>query len=131
MRCQHFNMFDHSICYSTALLFFPPGNRNVGECGCVYLMKLWHVTSVICHVCWNNQNFGVGEGKHDPANIIMDVKIQPEGDASNQNNQINLNKETKIFFIVLILTFNFMSTLPSENSYTVKTNKILSKCYSM
>lgn len=25
------------------------------------LMKRWHVTSVICHVCWNNQSLTVAE----------------------------------------------------------------------
>ena len=75
---------------------FSLGDVSAGKRGHVHLMKCWHFISVICHVCWNNQNLNVEEGKHNPSNIIVNVKIRPEGDkASNQNNEMNLNGETK------------------------------------
>lgn len=100
MRNHHFNMFDQPVCFPAAS-HVTLEDGGAGKCACVHLMKRWHVAFVICHVGWNNQNHGEGEGKHNPSNIITDVKIQPAGDKeSNQNNEINLNKEINQFHCV-------------------------------
>lgn len=111
-----FQYVHHLICYPTASVIHL-GDGSAGKCVCVCLMKLWHVTSVICHVCWNNQNLAVGEGKHEPSYIIVDIKLQPEALLYSQratkhqskNDERNLNGENKISFIVLVLTLSFLS----------------------
>lgn len=72
-----------SIHLYTALIFLL--QMEVLETVAVFI---WHVMSVT-----SVRTSAKEKGKHNPSNIMMDAKIQPEGDkASDQNNEINLNR---------------------------------------
>lgn len=72
IRCPHFSMFDLSGMFG---LF--PFEKKKNKKLTVFIW--WMLACYICHIWGNNQDLTEGKGMHNPSNIIMDVKIQPEG----------------------------------------------------